>query len=92
METLFIKELINLLDNMPSGINTLLLISVLLGVIYTFRYFKKQITRVFNEIKYSQDYIQAMDSALEHSLRNGYAGKRDEKLKMLNEKESRVAR
>ena len=92
METLFIKEVLNYLNNMPSGVNTLLLISVLLGVVYTFRYFKKQITRVFNEIKYSQDYIQAMDSALEHSLRNGYAGKRDEKLKMLNEKESRVAR
>ena len=92
METLFFKAIINYLDNMPSGINTLLLISVLLGVIYTFRYFKKQITRIFNEIKYSQDYIQAMDSALEHSFQNGYAVKRDEKLKQLNEKESRVAR
>lgn len=92
MESIFFKEVLNYLDNMPSGVNTILLISVLLGVIYTYRYFKRQITRIYNEIKYSQDYIQAMDTALEHSFKNGYAGMRDEKLKQLNEKESRVAR
>lgn len=91
MESIFFKEVLNYLDNMPS-VNTILLISILLGVTYTFRYFKRQITRIYNEIKYSQDYIQAMDTALEHSFKNGYADMRDEKLKQLNEKESRVAR
>ena len=71
METLFIKgsSKLTYLNNMPSGIK-LLLISVLLGGLYFPDISKKQITKYLMKLNIQKNSIQAMDSTLEHSLRN----------------------
>lgn len=77
--------------------NKILLFLILLGIggiiggmKFLYKYFKTRFEELYREIKYSQDYQAAMDSALEHSLKNGYATERDRKLDILNVKDSRI--
>lgn len=98
MDYLITEILKDLQDMTVSPLITKILLLMILGgisfmctgMILLFKYFKARFEEVFREIKYSQDYQAAMDSALEHSLKNGYAIERDRKLDLLNNKYSRV--
>lgn len=92
MESLFINELIKLLNDMPSGVNTLLLLILIIFVGIIYKYFKKNFDKVMQEIIYTKSYIYASDKAAEHSLGNGYGKKRDEELKKALEKENFIMR
>lgn len=46
--------------------------------------------KLLHTLRYISDFLVAVDQALEHSLKNGYAGKRDEVLRKLQEKRKYV--
>lgn len=61
-----------------------LILTLILGLtIHAYRYFKKMILEIYNEVKYNQFYLQAVDKANEHAHGNGYSNARDEELSRL---------
>lgn len=46
--------------------------------------------KFLHTLRYISDFLVAVDQALEHSLKNGYAKRRDEVLKRLQEKRKYV--
>lgn len=92
MENIFIDSLKNLLMELSasSALTKFLLVVIIMLLIYIGRYARTFLKKIYSEVKYNGDYVTAMDTALEHSLKNGYAKARDEKLELLNAKNSRI--
>lgn len=92
MEAIFIDSLKNLLMELSgsSALTKFLLVIIIILLIHIGRFAKTFLKKIYSEVKYNGDYVSAMDTALEHSLQNGYAKARDEKIELLNAKNSRI--
>jgi hypothetical protein len=89
MEGMFINELIHFMGDMSSStaLTKLLLIIIISLLVTIYKFFKPKVVEILNTIRYFSNYLTAVDSALEHSLKNGYSNARDKKLEQLNEKD-----
>ncbi len=92
MEGIFIDSLKYLLMELSasSALTKFLLVIIIILITYIGKFTRSFLKKIYSEVKYNGDYVTAMDTALEHSLKNGYAKARDERLELLNHKNARI--